>query len=107
MCSISGIVHGAGAQKMIAAQRHRAPDEWGIYRDPPLELGMGRLKIIDMKSPGLAPYREEGLVLAYNGEIFNYLELKKELEKKGWSFRTTSDTEVLMKAWRQWGTQMF
>ncbi|OGR90221.1 MAG: hypothetical protein A2992_07855 [Elusimicrobia bacterium RIFCSPLOWO2_01_FULL_59_12] len=92
---------------MIAAQRHRAPDESGIYRDPPLELGMGRLKIIDMKSPGLAPYQEDGFVLAYNGEIFNYIELQKELKKKGWTFRTTSDTEVLMKAWRAWGVGMF
>ncbi len=107
MCSISGIVHGTGVEKMIAAQKHRAPDESGTYREPPLEMGMGRLKIIDMKSSGLAPYREEGLVLAYNGEIFNYLELKKELEKKGWTFRTTSDTEVLMKAWREWGVKMF
>src|SRR5437899_2485684 len=66
MCSISGIVQGTGVEKMIAAQKHRAPDESGIYRDTHLELGMGRLKIIDMKSPGLAPYQEEGLVLAYN-----------------------------------------
>jgi asparagine synthase (glutamine-hydrolysing) len=92
---------------MIEAQRHRAPDESGIYRDSPLELGMGRLKIIDMKSPGLAPYQEDGLALAYNGEIFNYLELQKELKDKGWTFRTTSDTEVLLKAWRQWGVAMF
>ncbi len=107
MCSISGIVHGTGVARMVAAQRHRAPDESGVYRDQNFELGMGRLKIIDMKSPGLAPYQEDGLVLAYNGEIFNYLELKKELEKKGWTFRTTSDTEVLLKAWRQWGIKMF
>jgi asparagine synthase (glutamine-hydrolysing) len=107
MCSISGIVHGAGVAKMIAAQRHRAPDESGIYKDAPLELGMGRLKILDMKSPGLAPYREDEFVLAYNGEIFNYLELQTDLESRGWTFRTTSDTEVLMKAWRQWGVGMF
>lgn len=92
---------------MIECQRHRAPDESGIYADDQIELGMGRLKIIDMASPGLAPYREDGLVLSYNGEIFNYLELKKELRKKGWKFRTTSDTEVLMKSWREWGVRMF
>lgn len=107
MCSISGIVRGTGVARMIASQRHRAPDESGIYADQDIELGMGRLKIIDMKSPGLAPYRENGLVLAYNGEIFNYLELKKELQRKGWKFLTTSDAEVLLKAWREWGVEMF
>jgi asparagine synthase (glutamine-hydrolysing) len=107
MCSISGMVHGSGVMKMIACQKHRAPDESGVYRDRNFELGAGRLKIIDMKSPGLAPYEEDGLVLSYNGEIFNYLELQKELKKKGWTFRTTSDTEVLLKAWREWGTKMF
>src|SRR6266446_7515472 len=101
MCSISGIIHGTGVEKMIAAQRHRAPDESGIYRDTHIELGMGRLKILDMKSPGLAPYQEDGLILSYNGEIFNYLELQTDLEARGWTFRTTSDTEVLMKAWRE------
>ena len=107
MCSISGIVRGTGVAKMIAAQRHRAPDESGIYADHDIELGMGRLKIIDMTSPGLAPYREDHLVLSYNGEIFNYVELRKELKLAGWRFRTTSDAEVLLKAWRQWGVGMF
>lgn len=107
MCSISGIVRGTGVASMIEAQQHRAPDEHGVYKDQDIELGMGRLKIVDMTSPGLAPYQEDGLVLSYNGEIFNYLELKKELEAKGWTFRTTSDTEVLLKSWRQWGVKMF
>jgi len=107
MCSISGIVHGTGVAKMLAAQRHRAPDEAGIYKDDDIEVGMGRLKIIDLTSPGLAPYQEDGLVLSYNGEIFNYVELKKTLQGKGWKFRTISDTEVLLKAWRQWGVKMF
>ena len=107
MCSIIGIVNGTGVARMIASQRHRAPDESGTYKDRHIELGMGRLRILDLSSPGLAPYQEDGLVLAYNGEIFNYLELKKELEGKGWRFRTTSDTEVLLKSWRQWGARMF
>src|SRR3989338_1533913 len=107
MCSISGMTQGTGVQKMIDVQRHRAPDEFGIYKDDDIELGMGRLSIIDLKSPGLAPYREDHFVLCYNGEIYNYLELKKELKKFGWTFRTTSDTEVLLKAWGQWGVKMF
>ena len=109
MCSIAGIVGGTGALKMLAVQVHRAPDESGVYKDKKnnLELGMGRLKIIDLKSPGLSPYQEDGLVLCYNGEIYNYIELKKELKTKGWKFHTTSDTEVLMKSWREWGVKMF
>src|SRR3989344_8948380 len=109
MCSIAGIVGGTGALKMLAVQVHRAPDESGVYKDKKnnLELGMGRLKIIDLKSPGLSPYQEDGLVLCYNCEIYNYIELKKELKTKGWKFHTTSDTEVLMKSWREWGVKMF
>lgn len=110
MCSISGTVNvnkSGVVDKMLAIQRHRAPDESGIYKDENIQLGMGRLSIIDLKSPGLAPYREDELVLSYNGEIYNYIELRKELIKCGWKFRTSSDTEVLMKAWRQWGVKMF
>ena len=108
MCSIVGIInHEGNIKKMTKIQEHRAPDESGVYKDDYIELGMGRLKIIDLSSPGLAPYQEDGLVLSYNGEIYNYLELKKELQKLGWKFSTTSDTEVLMKSWRQWGIKMF
>lgn len=92
---------------MLEIQRHRAPDEEGVFKDGPLELGMGRLKILDLVSSGLAPYQEDHFVLAYNGEIYNYPELRKELKQKGWNFRTTGDTEVLMKAWREWGLKMF
>ncbi len=110
MCSISGIVGAggiSGVKSMMECQRHRAPDESGVYQDAVITMGMGRLRIIDLASPGLAPYSEDGLVLCYNGEIFNYLELKKVLQQKGWKFRTTSDTEVLLKAWREWGVKMF
>lgn len=107
MCSIGGIINGTGIEKIIDAQKHRAPDESGFYKDKHIELGMGRLKIIDLSSPGLAPYQEDDLVLCYNGEIYNYIELKKELAQYGWQFRTASDTEVLLKCWRQWGVRMF
>ncbi len=92
---------------MVKLQKHRAPDEEGVFKDGPVELGMGRLKVIDLTSSGLCPYKEDEFVLCYNGEIYNYIELRNELKKFGWNFRTTSDTEVLMKAWRQWGTVAF
>jgi len=107
MCSIGGTIRGTGAQKMLNIQKHRAPDEQGLFKDKYIELGMGRLKIIDLISPGLAPYREDNFVLSYNGEIYNYLEIKKELLRLGWKFRTNSDTEVFLKSWRQWGPKMF
>src|ERR1043166_6115109 len=99
MCSVAGLVGLTGVDKMISVQRHRAPDESGVFRDGPLELGMGRLKILDFTSGGLAPYEEDHFVMVYNGEIYNYVELRKELKRLGWIFRTTGDTEVLLKAW--------
>ena len=107
MCSIAGIIGGTGVQRMLDAQRHRAPDESGIFRAEGIELGMGRLAVVDLVSPGLAPYQEDHLVLCYNGEIYNYVELRGELQGRGWQFRTASDTEVLVKAWREWGAGMF
>src|SRR3989344_3227330 len=112
MCSIAGIVGPDragknGAEKLIEVQNHRAPDDKGFYKDKFIELGMGRLKIIDLTSAGLCPFAEDDFVLSYNGEIYNYVELKRQLKKLGWNFRTTSDTEVLMKAWREWGFKMF
>ncbi|MDO8676888.1 MAG: asparagine synthase-related protein [Candidatus Azambacteria bacterium] len=107
MCSIAGLVGKKGVSKMLKIQKHRAPDEEGVFKDDHIELGMGRLKIIDLVSKGLCPYEEDDFVLSYNGEIYNYIELKKELQKLGWRFKTTCDTEVLMKAWRQWQFKMF
>src|SRR3989338_2252184 len=107
MCSIAGTIGRTGVEQMLEIQKHRAPDDRGIFRDEQVELGMGRLKIIDLVSPGLCPYQEDGYVLCFNGEIYNYIELRKELKVKGWQFRTTSDTEVLMKSYRQWGLKMF
>jgi asparagine synthase (glutamine-hydrolysing) len=82
MCSISGIVSISNSKKnliykMIEAQSHRAPDERGVFFDNNIALGMGRLKIIDLKSKNLTPFISNNFVLIYNGEIYNYIELKK------------------------------
>lgn len=103
MCAISGSKDRKEVEKMLQLQKHRAPDEEGIVDDGKFVMGMGRLKIIDLSSSGLCPYKEDNYVLCYNGEIYNYLELRKELQSLGWSFMTSSDTEVLLKAYRQWG----
>ena len=109
MCSVSGIINGdlKSLKKMIDTQVHRAPDDDGFYNSKNIFIGMGRLKIIDLKSENLCPYVDDDIVLSYNGEIYNYLELKKELKKYNWKFKTSSDTEVLAYAWKQWKFKMF
>ncbi len=106
MCSISGIIKGTKKQinSMIEIQKHRAPDDSGYYLDKNIALGMGRLKIIDLYSDNLCPREENDLVLSFNGEIYNYLEIKDKLKLK-YNFQTTSDTEVLIKSWKEYGTK--
>lgn len=89
---------------MLAVMKHRAPDDTGIVSDGEFSIGMGRLKILDLDSPNLCPIVDGNLVLTFNGEIYNYEELKEELTKLGHEFHTQSDSEVLLKAYKQWGT---
>ena len=105
MCSIAGIVSkkDIDIKRMIDIQRHRAPDDTNFYYDEDIKLGMGRLEIIDLVSPNLCLYQENDLVLSYNGEIYNYIELRTELKKLGKIFKTKSDTEVVSKSYQQWG----
>ena len=92
---------------MVDVQSHRAPDEKGFFQFKNIFIGMGRLKIIDLKSKNLCPYEDKDLVLSYNGEIYNYIEIRKELKKYNFKFKTTSDIEVLANSWKQWGYKMF
>ncbi len=89
---------------MRDAQRHRGPDEAGLYLGHGVGLGHRRLSIIDL-SHGQQPMVDEaaGLALIYNGELYNFQSLKAELEALGVVFRSHSDTEVLLRAWQQWG----
>ena len=117
MCGIAGVVSlraGSGPiplealGRMAAALRHRGPDEMGAYRDASCGLAHARLSIIDL-STGQQPLSNEdgSLWICFNGEIFNYVELKAELEALGHSFRTRSDTEVIVHAWEAWGEDAF
>jgi asparagine synthase (glutamine-hydrolysing) len=91
-------------ERMLAAIRHRGPDGWGVHLDGPVALGHVRLSIIDLAGGG-QPMADEGKTLwvTFNGEIFNYVELKKELVSAGHRFRTSSDTEVILQAYRRKG----
>lgn len=109
MCGIAGIVRFDGAvmdqaalRRMAAALAHRGPDGEGIYASGPVGFAHRRLAIIDLAG-GAQPLvdRESGLALTYNGEVYNFIEIRRELGEAG--FTTASDTEVVLRAWRQWG----
>jgi asparagine synthase (glutamine-hydrolysing) len=86
---------------------HRGPDAAGHFVDHSVALGFRRLSIIDLESGNQPIYNEDGsLVLMCNGEIFNYLELKKILIQKGHSFRTKSDVEVLLHLYEEHGIDL-
>ena len=111
MCGIVGAfnlpVDDAVLASMSRAVAHRGPDAEGFYsRDGQaarIALGHRRLSIIDLSSAADQPFVKDGLVLALNGEIYNYRELRHQLAGSGIAFRTSSDTEVLLEAWRRWG----
>jgi asparagine synthase (glutamine-hydrolysing) len=111
MCGISGIVrfdNGSADELLLRAMTqavfHRGPDAEGIYLDGPVGLGHRRLSIIDL-STGHQPMRsaDGDLCIVFNGEIYNYLELRAELAGHGARFNTESDTEVILEAYQHWG----
>lgn len=114
MCGITGVVHLNGAaaeravlQRMTDSIAHRGPDGEGHYFDGAVGLGHRRLAIIDLSPGGNQPMATEDgrFVITYNGELYNFRELRVELEAQGWRFRSRSDTEVLLKAFAHWGPQ--
>lgn len=117
MCAIAGIL-GLGDPAiiretlvgMLASQAHRGPDDQGLYERPAegLWLGHRRLAIIDLSAGGHQPMEDAqgDLVVTFNGEIYNYRELRAELERQGHRFRSTSDTEIILAGYRQWGMSM-
>jgi asparagine synthase (glutamine-hydrolysing) len=92
---------------MSEAIAHRGPDAAGTWTSPDdahrIRLGHRRLSIIDLSAAANQPFVKDGLVLVFGGEIYNYRELQSELRAAGTAFRTNSDTEVLLEAWRRWG----
>ena len=112
MCGIVGIFETRSRRdveetlllRMNNVQLHRGPDEAGLHREPGLGLGHRRLSIIDLSSGQQPLFNEDGsVVVVFNGEIYNFQELARELIELGHHFRTHSDTEVIVHAWEQWG----
>nr|WP_293425128.1 asparagine synthase (glutamine-hydrolyzing) [Phreatobacter sp.] len=94
--------------RMAGTLVHRGPDEQGIYRDERAGLAHARLSIIDIDGGGQPLSDADGAAwIVFNGEIFNYVELRAELAALGYRFRTRSDTEVIVQAWRAWGEAAF
>jgi asparagine synthase (glutamine-hydrolysing) len=110
MCGIMGMIGTKGAETtkstaaMLSALSRRGPDDHGSHVFANGVLGQTRLSIIDLSS-GHQPMRDEArqLVITFNGEIYNYRTLRKELEQRGYSFSTQSDTEVILKAYAEYG----
>jgi asparagine synthase (glutamine-hydrolysing) len=112
MCGIAGIVMlngGAPDSTRLAAMTravaHRGPDGEGIRIDGPVGFGHRRLAIVDLSADGHQPMSDaDGLLtITFNGEIYNHVELREELRLLGHRFRTRTDTEVILEAWRRWG----
>ncbi len=113
MCGISGLIHFDGApvspvtlQKMTDAIAHRGPDGEGHWIEGNIGLGHRRLAIIDLSPGGHQPMisSDHRYVLSYNGEIYNFRELRTELEAEGYWFRSKTDSEVVLHALAHWGT---
>lgn len=114
MCGLTGLWGVAGADPaarvapMTAALGHRGPDDAGLWScaEAGLALGHRRLAVIDLRPEAAQPMTaEDGSALVFNGEVYNFQELRPELERRGCRFRSASDTEVVLHALRQWGPE--
>ena len=114
MCGITGVLNFDGSpvdqrilKRMTDAIAHRGPDGEGWYRDKGVGLGHRRLAIIDLSSAGKQPMvtPDGRFALTYNGEIYNFKEIRVELEQLGRKFRSNTDSEVVLYAWAEWGQE--
>jgi asparagine synthase (glutamine-hydrolysing) len=109
MCGILGSIPGAEPNlflKALTILGHRGPDDWGVYREAGMiSLGQRRLAILDLSPGGRQPMASASkrYIIVFNGEIYNFIELRGELSQKGYRFKSESDTEVLLAAFEAWG----
>ena len=117
MCGIAGLVdfrrHSSldTLKNMTDMLFHRGPDDGGYYFEgferSDVGLGHRRLSILDLSNHGHQPMAFDHLTMVYNGEVYNFKEIRTDLEKLGFSFDSNSDTEVILKAYHQWGLKLF
>ncbi len=112
MCGINGVFHYRSGEpdrervtRQAHVQRHRGPDDWGIWAEGPVVLGQRRLSIVDLSPGGHQPMaNEDGSVwVTYNGELYNWPEMRPALAARGHSFRGNSDTEMVLHLWEEKG----
>jgi asparagine synthase (glutamine-hydrolysing) len=111
MCGIAGFIDSNYSrdsglellENMLASIAHRGPDARGKWNEENVFLGQNRLSIIDLSEASNQPFLYEDLVISFNGEIYNYIEIKEELIKKGHRFTTQGDTEVICAAYKEYG----
>lgn len=112
MCGITGLINlekklvdKTALTNMTNALEHRGPDDEGFFIEKNIGLGHRRLSIIDLSKAGHQPmfYDNRNLVIVFNGEIYNYLEIRNELKDKGYKFKSNSDTEVILASYQEWG----
>src|SRR5687768_1182800 len=115
MCGFAGLLSSAGftrdelsdhAHRMIAPIAHRGPDDCGAWMDEQAGIAFGfrRLAILDLSPQGHQPMRSPSgrFVITFNGEVYNFADLRRELESHGFIFQGQSDTEVILAAFEQW-----
>ena len=100
-------IERSAVERMADSLFHRGPDDSGIYLDASVGMGFRRLSILDLSEAGHQPMvtADQQYVLVFNGEIFNYVELRSELRVLGYQFRSSGDSEVLLAAYREWGRE--
>lgn len=112
MCGICGIiqfdqqpVQEAPIRKMMQIMKHRGPDDEGIFIEKNVGLGFVRLSILDLTQAGHQPFKSNDgrYVIILNGEVYNYIELRETLMEKGYIFRSSTDTEVVLNGYMEWG----
>jgi len=115
MCGLAGFWHKDGhtadpdiVASMLDRQQYRGPDDRGIWTDGSVALGLDRLSILDLSDHGRQPFQapENSSVIAYNGEIYNWRELRRELRREGIAFTSECDTEVVLHALDRWGPEI-
>lgn len=111
MCGIAGIIHfdeqpvaESSIRKMMHVMKHRGPDDEGCFIEKNIGLGFVRLSILDLSAAGHQPMfsEDERYVIIFNGEVYNYIEIKEKLKNK-YSFKSNTDTEVVLNAFIEWG----
>lgn len=111
MCGINGFNFRDQEMinRMVAKTSHRGPDDSGVFVNDHISLGHNRLSIIDLSSAGHQPMHspDKNFTIIYNGEIYNFPEIKKELEVKGHAFKSKTDTEVILLGFQEWGVKIF